>query len=411
MFRKLPLLAFTAALVLGLPSGALPGDAASTDREEKGAASPAGVELSGKDLLQIAPEDLRGPDPQEFLAAALKAYTEKRYEDAVRSFVEVIRRDPSDFVSLYNLACCYALMGAEAQAARFLKASWDAGFKDLEHIEQDHDFDGVRESKPFQAVLAEFQSELAVLVKQAGRRVDVVVPTVQSARVLEPEGLEAGRKVPLVLALHGAGDNSDRYVRHFAEKAAEHGMILCLPEAPYAIATNIPGGVGYLWYRFLSDGPEALSVNLSDQYILAVIDSVLAHTPAADPERVFITGFSQGGFLAYTLALRHPDRFHGVVAIGAGADPRDLTEKGATNGWPGFFICHSPEDRVIPWEIYEASADFLRKKGLAFDSYRYEGGHTVTPALTDTIFSWMEQKAREPRERRMVPLPEGVRVD
>ena len=48
----------------------------------------------------------------------------------------------------------------------------------------------------------------------------------------------------------------------------------------------------------------------------------------ADPDRVFVGGFSGGSRIAMRLALGYPDLFHGVL-LNAGGDPLGNAEAGA----------------------------------------------------------------------------------
>ena len=79
-----------------------------------------------EDILKVNPEDLRGQDVRALVQSANDAYAEKRYADAARAYVRALRQAPGDSRSLYNLACCYGLLGHQDQAISFLRAAWDA---------------------------------------------------------------------------------------------------------------------------------------------------------------------------------------------------------------------------------------------------------------------------------------------
>jgi predicted esterase len=347
------------------------------------------------DLMKLTPEDLRGADIQALARQAQTAYTEKRYEDAVRAFAELIKHRPGDAVSLYNLACCYGALGAAEPAARFLKAAWDAGYLDLEYISRDADLDPVRNTEPVLSVLEAMCSQAAGRQKYNGLPFDLIARSVQTVRVFLPDAIEPGRKYPLVVGLHGAGGTIGGFAPFFVDQARRRGMILCLPEAQYAAPGLTPGGIGYAWYKHNGPIQEPVTHALCERYVLAVIDSVLDRNKAADRDRVFLLGFSQGGFVSFSLGLKHPERFRGIVTIGAGLDPADYTRSTGNTKWPDFLVCHSPADQVVPWSFREATIDLLRENSIPFETFNYDGGHTIAnPTLADTVGAWIERMAR-----------------
>ncbi|HVR76156.1 MAG TPA: tetratricopeptide repeat protein, partial [Planctomycetota bacterium] len=69
--------------------------------------------------------------------------------------VEIARRiSPRDQLTLYNLACAYALSGGKAtEAIEALEASVEAGFDDYQHIENDPDLESLRKDTRYQRVV------------------------------------------------------------------------------------------------------------------------------------------------------------------------------------------------------------------------------------------------------------------
>ncbi|HMO65954.1 MAG TPA: PHB depolymerase family esterase, partial [Verrucomicrobiota bacterium] len=119
-----------------------------------------------------------------------------------------------------------------------------------------------------------------------------------------PAGYVAGatRHWPLMLFLHGAGERGTNLARvkvhgppKIAETNAAFPFILVSPQCP-------PGD---RW------DPHAL---------LALLDSVMAKH-AVDPERVYVTGLSMGGYGTWALAAAAPERFAAVAPICGGGDP------------------------------------------------------------------------------------------
>lgn len=124
-------------------------------------------------------------------------------------------------------------------------------------------------------------------------------------------GTDAGGQ-KWIVALHGMGEDADRMIERVEPLAADGWSLLC-PRAPFPveIRRRRDRTVGYAWYQY--DGnAERFVAAMSDTgtFLFGVLDGVI---PAGTP--IVLVGFSQGAYLAYYLALRHPDRVRGVVGI------------------------------------------------------------------------------------------------
>jgi predicted esterase len=357
------------------------------------------------DILTVTPEELSGAPAAALERQARQAYAQRRYEDAARAYVELLRMRRGDPTALYNLACCYGLLGNEAQAILFLQASWDAGFRDLEHIRRDPDFAKVRSKEYFQLLLAHLQGEAETRAAFAGRPLDVEARVLATARIVEPDNLRPGTAYPLLIALHGAGGSADTVASLFKATGSAQPFFFCVPEAPYAV----PSGreLSYVWFRPGSGqrrSPPALQRKLGDEYVLAVLDAVLTAYPV-DPKRVFLMGFSQGGFLAYTAGLKHAELFAGVIPIGTWLDPADFTaeEMKLAAAHTKFLILHSPDDLTVAAGEARASAAFLAKHGVPHEFVPYAGGHVLNAEIAQRIAAWVTASSPGPTPGTVAP--------
>lgn len=83
----------------------------------------------------------------------------KRYAKAIHHFEIARRINPEDELTLYNLACAYALHGGKSQEAiDALEASVKAGFSDPEHMEKDPDLDSLRGEERYQQLVERMKS-------------------------------------------------------------------------------------------------------------------------------------------------------------------------------------------------------------------------------------------------------------
>lgn len=362
-----------------------------------GASAPPTLPLSA--LLKLTPEDLQGSSIEELHRQAQEAYTGQRYADAAQAYVRILRVQPQDQRALYNLACTYGLLGAAEPAARFLLAAWNAGYRDLDSIQADGDFERVRHRREFRKVLEHLRTDALARRRQAGEVIEVPGRVLAAVRVSPPDELQDGQRYPLVVGLHGAGGTAEDFVRLFTGHGVRQPFFFAVPQGPYTIDAG--GRPGFVWYRRLPGirrGVEPHSRQFTEAFLLDVVDEVAARYPV-DRDRVFLMGFSQGAFMSFSLGLRHPERFRGVIPVGGwvGADelPGDALTRAAETGIR-FLICHSPEERVVAFNEAEAAISLLQGHQMAVELHRYPGGHVLTPELAKHAATWIAKVSAAP---------------
>jgi poly(3-hydroxybutyrate) depolymerase len=124
---------------------------------------------------------------------------------------------------------------------------------------------------------------------------------------------EAGSDpLPLVIALHGAGDSAGGFAEETRLGAAGDAaqMMVVFP----AGTERVPGRETFNAQICCGDaiGQQADDVG----FIGALIDDVAKHH-ALDRHRIYATGMSNGGMLVYQLAARHPEWFAAIAPVSA----------------------------------------------------------------------------------------------
>jgi predicted esterase len=117
-----------------------------------------------------------------------------------------------------------------------------------------------------------------------------------------PASLPPDAPVPLLVALHGHGDNAAAFHDLWKPSADSLGMALLTPQGD-GRADGVPGG--RTWGR------------CAERSVLAALDAA-AGTVFVHPGRVYLAGFSMGGSLCLKLGLGRPGRFRGMAVLGAG---------------------------------------------------------------------------------------------
>jgi phospholipase/carboxylesterase len=346
------------------------------------------------DIMAVSPDSLRGVDVTRILSEAHAAYGAKKYEDAARAFIRALRQNPGDSSALYNLACCYGLLEAEGQAASFLEAAYDAGFRDIGHIRRDPDFDKVRKTSAFVSAFDRLEERAGEEKAAKGDLLSVPARHLLPVRVVLPKGYDRGRRSPLVIALHGLGDNAESFATMFQRRGIDVPFLFAVPEAPYPYGVRA-SKIGYSW---TNHDPEAgliegmNSHRLTEKYVLDVLAAVKRHY-LVDERKVFLMGFSQGAGMTFSVGMDHPDLFRGLIPIGGWCDPGEHTKavvrKAARDA--NFLVCHSPDDRVVPFREAERALTFLTASEITHRLIRYEGGHTLPKDLMEEVVAWVKE--------------------
>lgn len=141
-------------------------------------------------------------------------------------------------------------------------------------------------------------------------------------RLLSPKSIEPGKKYPIVLFLHGAGergtDNTKpliHVVRELAtpEMRERYPVFVLVPQCP-----DEKQWVDTPWSLDSHTMPEQPSESM--QLAIELLKQSCETLPT-DPERVYAVGLSMGGFGVWDLLQRHPQNFSGAIAICGGGDP------------------------------------------------------------------------------------------
>jgi len=136
-------------------------------------------------------------------------------------------------------------------------------------------------------------------------------------RVHVPKKCDACHPMPVIVAFHGGGGNPESMVRlsGLNTKADEAGFIVVYP---YGSGLDPERG---LTFNAGNVGGYALQNKIDDVgFVRALLDD-LAKAVSVDTNRVFATGISNGGIMAYLVASELSDR---IAAIAPVAGPMGL---------------------------------------------------------------------------------------
>lgn len=125
-----------------------------------------------------------------------------------------------------------------------------------------------------------------------------------------PPGGDKAKAVPLVLAFHGGGSNAQQMVRFCGlnDKADKEGFLVVYPSGSGRLA-------GVLTWNAGNCCGYAQEQDVDDvAFVRALLDD-LAKAARVDAKRVYATGISNGGMIAYRLASELSDRIAAIAPV------------------------------------------------------------------------------------------------
>jgi lysophospholipase L1-like esterase/poly(3-hydroxybutyrate) depolymerase len=211
-------------------------------------------------------------------------------------------------------------------------------------------------------------------------------------RLLSPEKTEPGRKYPLVLFFHGAGE---RGANNLAQLKNSVGLF-ARPEQrrqfpAFVLAPQCPDGQQWVdmpWGTDSGTRPERPSRAMA--LALGALAQVQAEFPV-DPERIYVSGLSMGGYATWDCLTRFPERFAAGVPVCGGGDEKTVTPAMAKVPVWAF---HSEDDGVVKTRRTRGMVQAMRTLGGTPKYFEYFGlGHNswdaafAEPELLPWLFS------------------------
>ena len=151
-----------------------------------------------------------------------------------------------------------------------------------------------------------------------------------------PENFNAKGTKSLIIALHG-GLGSPRNVEEqsgLSQTSDSEGFIVCYPQ-----------GLNKTWNAGECCGKAVKKDRDDVGFISFLIDELLANYDI-DPNRVYVTGMSNGGFMCYRLACEIPNKIFGIAPVSATMAAKYCNPTGSTP----IIHFHSYNDSNVPYQ-------------------------------------------------------------
>jgi predicted peptidase len=191
-----------------------------------------------------------------------------------------------------------------------------------------------------------------------------------------PQEYEAKESWPLLLFLHGAGERGDDL-----ELVKKHGppkLIEAGKEFPFIVVS-----------------PQCPKDHWWEPIELVALLNEMKSKYKVDPDRIYVTGLSMGGFGTWRLAAYIPDRLAAIAPICGGGERYWARRFAHLPIW----VFHGAKDKGVPVERSEEMVDALKERGghPRFTIYPEAGHDSWTETYENPkLYEWLLEQKRTP---------------
>ena len=200
---------------------------------------------------------------------------------------------------------------------------------------------------------------------------------------------------PLLIALHGYGASKKQMMRE-AQQMAPAGFAIAALQGfhQHLKEPKEPGGPLRFGFGWLTNFRPEESVAVHHKALLGLM-TTLIDEGVADPERVFLLGFSQTCALNYRFAFTHAGRLQGVVGI-CGGIPGDwnTSEIYKPTSTAVFHLAGMRDDFYPPSRVSDYAEQLgTRAESVAFKTY--DASHEIVPDMRQDVKQWLLEQAAD----------------
>jgi len=208
------------------------------------------------------------------------------------------------------------------------------------------------------------------------RRSVRVPATVHGHCAVEGPDEDAGPR-PLLVGFHGYAETAERHLEALSGIPGIAGWRRCAVQALHPFYRAKTGEVVASWMTSFN---RELAIEDNVRYVAEAVARVRNDFPTREP--LVYLGFSQGTAMAYRAAALAGHRSQALLALG-GDVPPELARLDLT-GFPRVLIGRGTTDPWYSEEKLVADVELLRRKGVAVEVCRFEGGHEWSDAFYRT---------------------------
>src|SRR5215831_1310866 len=200
---------------------------------------------------------------------------------------------------------------------------------------------------------------------------------------------------PTIFAMHGWGSSAMDLLGLVPFVADGRFLVIC-PQGPHEVEIGAVNGYG--WYQMRSGGrSDEEKVGLAVEQLRMFIDEASSRY-LVDKHKIVVLGFSQGGMMAYNLAMRWSEKFAALVGIGT-AFPEYLVELISNHDTIQHLptmVQHGRADPMLEIARARKSVETLRSLKVPVTFREYDCGHEVSADGVRDLSQFLLEKVAEP---------------
>lgn len=206
--------------------------------------------------------------------------------------------------------------------------------------------------------------------------------------LLIPPTYQASKAYALVVCLHGFGFTGEEYLERWRARLSEDYLLAC---------PTYPSGA---WFT-----------RRAEELVLETIRQV-GNRYHVDPNRVFLTGMSNGGIGVWLIGMHHAPLFAGLAPMASGLDDVLMPFLANLRNTP-IYIIHGAKDQVMPVDLSRSIARELDMLGYPYIYREHQrvhpmaGGHYFPREELPELVAWLDGQRREPLPTRLTVVRDG----
>jgi len=227
---------------------------------------------------------------------------------------------------------------------------------------------------------------------------DVLISGKTSFKIEVPYTLiETGRKgekKPLIVYLHGYGQNMQQFMDMCENSFSLEAYHLFI-QGPYPIydrsrKKNVSDW-GRTWYLYDGNrGQFIKSLELASEFIQEIVDKLLP-VIGENVSRIGIVGYSMGGYLAGYFALTRWKHVNDLAVIGARIKTEVLNENWENIQHLNIAAFHGDKDDQVLAEPQKKEIERLKEKGVQAELNLLNENHSFSEKYVTEIVDWFER--------------------
>jgi predicted esterase len=207
-----------------------------------------------------------------------------------------------------------------------------------------------------------------------------------------PQTYDPSSSFALIICLHGAGFSGDSYLERWVPRLKQ-GYILACPTISR----------GAWWTR------------QGEELVLGTLRAVRSRYHI-DPDRVFLTGMSNGGTGAWLIGMNHASLFAGVAPM-AGGILKVLFPFLDNLKQTSVYVIHGLHDQVMPVRLSRELVREMKSRNITYVyrehklSHPHAGGHFFPREELPGLVEWFDQQRRNPLPRQVTVIRDATHLE